>query len=179
MIATLWVGGSLLLAAYSLLGWIVASVISRRANGFEAKPATSALLRWMGVSRPVRVCINRDQLPPTAITWGAVRPVVLLPKTSSSWSEDRRRTVLLHEFAHVRRLDCLGQTVATAACAIYWFNPAVWLAARALRAEAETASDDLVIQRGTAPSTYASELLSIAAELGRKRSRWPFPESMS
>ncbi|HWD42076.1 MAG TPA: M56 family metallopeptidase [Fimbriimonas sp.] len=175
IIALVWLIGSGCLFAYSLLGWMVVTIVSRRATACMAKPDNSPLLQRMGIRRAVRVGINRDVIPPTAMTWGAVRPTVLLPKTTPSWPGERITTVLLHEFAHIRRMDFLCQAVATMACAMYWFNPAVWLAARALRAEAESAADDLVIQRGTAPSTYASDLLSIAAELGRVRSPFAFP----
>ena len=103
------------------------------------------------------------------MTWGVIKPVVLLPQNSRSWSQERLEAVLLHELAHVRRLDSLSQLVSTAASALYWFNPGVWLCARAMRAEAETAADDAVIQLGIRPSDYANELLRIAADLGRKR----------
>ena len=57
------------------------------------------------------------------MTWGWLRPVVLLPADSATWSDDRRRSVLLHELAHVRRRDWLADSIARAACALYWFNP--------------------------------------------------------
>jgi beta-lactamase regulating signal transducer with metallopeptidase domain len=101
--------------------------------------------------------------PPTALTWGLFRPIVLLPQSSARWSRHWLEAVLLHELAHVRRRDCVTQLLVEAACAVYWFNPFVWLCARAVRAEAERAADDLVLRSGVRPSDYAAGLLGLAA----------------
>ena len=42
---------------------------------------------------------------------------------------------MLHELAHVKRLDVLFQMVATVACSFYWFNPLIWYALGRLRVE--------------------------------------------
>jgi hypothetical protein len=63
----------------------------------------------------------------------------------------------------VQRYDSVTQLLAFIVCALYWFHPAVWLAARAMRADAEAAADDAVLRSGIKPSTYASQLLWCAA----------------
>lgn len=98
------------------------------------------------------------------MTWGLLRPVVLLPNAAPRWSRERLQAVLLHELAHVRRHDSLTQSLSLLACAFYWPNPLVWLGARALRREAEIAADDAVIGFGVRPSAYAGELLQLASE---------------
>ena len=98
------------------------------------------------------------------MTWGLLRPVILLPKTSLGWTRERMQAVLLHELAHVRRRDSLTQSLSLLICALYWPNPMVWLAARALRREAEIAADDAVLGSGMKPSAYAGELLQLASE---------------
>jgi hypothetical protein len=64
----------------------------------------------------------------------------------------------------VRRRDLLSGMLADVACALNWFNPLVWLLARQLRAEAETACDDVVILAGIDAEAYASELLALARQ---------------
>ena len=73
--------------------------------------------------------------------------------------------MLLHELAHIHRWDWLTQMTAHVACAMYWFNPLAWLAARQMRLEREQACDDVVLAAGSAPGEYAEELLQIAASL--------------
>jgi hypothetical protein len=102
------------------------------------------------------------------LTWGAWRPVILLPAAAAHWPAARRRVILLHELAHIRRWDWLTQTFAYFACAVYWFNPLAWLAARRMRFERERACDDLVLRHGSLPSDYADELLQLATRLGSR-----------
>jgi len=106
------------------------------------------------------------------MVWGWPRATLLLPPESAAWPQDRLRAVLLHEAAHVRRRDWLTQTLTQAACALYWFNPLVWLLAARLHSEAERAADDAVLLAGVPPADYASDLLAVARALsanGRQR----------
>lgn len=102
------------------------------------------------------------------VTWGALRPIVLLPAAWRDWSIDRLRIVLLHELTHVRRHDWLVQMCARLACVVYWFNPLVWFVARRLEEVRELACDDDVVRIGTRPSTYAETLLEIATRMRRR-----------
>ena len=114
----------------------------------------------VGLRRRVRLLRSlRTAMP---MTWGVWRPVVLLPVRVDEWSEARRRCVLTHELAHVKRWDCLTQMFAQVACAISWFNPLVWIAARRMRHERELACDDFVLRGDVRPSDYATHLLEIA-----------------
>ena len=39
------------------------------------------------------------------MTFGLFRNTILMPADAADWTEERRRLVLLHELAHVRRHD--------------------------------------------------------------------------
>jgi TonB family protein len=98
-------------------------------------------------------------------TWGALRPRVLLPRESDSWSTERIRVVLGHELAHVKRNDWLVQVIAEFARAIYWFNPLFWIACAQIRRESEHACDDAAINLGGELAidgpTYAGHVLDL------------------
>ncbi len=125
------------------------------------------LRRQLAVRRSVQLLQGEAALAP--LTWGALRPVLLVPCDAGAWPDERRRFVLLHELAHVRRWDWLTQLIAHVACAVYWFNPLVWLASRQMRVERERACDDIVLTSGARASDYARELLALATALSHSR----------
>jgi DUF4097 and DUF4098 domain-containing protein YvlB len=96
------------------------------------------------------------------ITSGVLQPVIILPIDAAGWSDERRRVVLLHELAHVARIDYVAQLIATGACAAFWFHPAIWLAASRMRIEAEHAADDRVLSAGLTSDRYAMHLVELA-----------------
>jgi beta-lactamase regulating signal transducer with metallopeptidase domain/HEAT repeat protein len=98
---------------------------------------------------------------------GIIEPTIVLPTSAEQWSDNRRRAVLFHELAHVKRHDLVGHTLGRLACALYWFHPLVWTAARHLRAESERACDDLVLSCGARASDYADHLLDIVISVRR------------
>jgi beta-lactamase regulating signal transducer with metallopeptidase domain len=126
--------------------------LTRRAKPFD--------LECTRTGRQVRV-VETDAAG-VPMTWGFIRPVLLLPRGAGQWPAGRLRLVLLHELAHIERHDWLAQVLAEAACALYWFHPLVWGAARRLRIESERACDDRVLAAGVAPAEYARQLLEIA-----------------
>lgn len=163
-----WLWGAWLVGAVTVLSAPITGRIVLRRWAREAEPIIdddwTALLREMsaqlGLTR--RIALLRSARADMPMTWGWLRPVVLLPADSESWDVDRRREVLLHELAHVRRLDCLTQMIARAACAVYWFHPLAWFAERRMRIERERACDDVVLLAGARASDYAGHLLEIA-----------------
>jgi hypothetical protein len=121
---------------------------------------TREIRRIFRIRRPVRLLVSDVVAVP--VTWGILAPVIVLPQQAGSWSPETRRMVLLHELAHVQRLDVLWRAVAQLTVGIFWFNPLMWFAARRLDTEAEHACDDAVIRAGIRPSRYVRELVRIA-----------------
>jgi beta-lactamase regulating signal transducer with metallopeptidase domain len=159
----IWITGALVLLIPFLAGSVAAHWRYRRGPVIRDGKWCALLLESrarLGLRRPVRLLETAEAMVP--VTWGVLRPVVLLPEDSKDWSLERRRYVLLHELAHIKRLDVLVQFVARIACSLYWVNPLVWFALGRLRIERELACDDCVVAAGEVAVNYADELVEIA-----------------
>jgi beta-lactamase regulating signal transducer with metallopeptidase domain len=99
------------------------------------------------------------------MTWGTRMPVLLLPGEAVEWSYAELSAALRHEMGHIKHRDHLTRGIMTLACALYWFNPLVWLAARRWRTAQEQASDDLVVAKSDSAETYAMQLLNAARQV--------------
>jgi len=120
----------------------------------------AGIARDLGIRGPVRLLFSDRVAVP--VTWGVLDPVVVLPIAAWEWDAERTRLVLLHELAHVRRLDSLTWALAETAAALWWFHPFQWICRRRLRVEQERACDDVVLMDGVRPADYASLLVDIA-----------------
>jgi bla regulator protein BlaR1 len=110
-----WGWGELLLGvwfagvALRLMSLAISAIRTRRLR-YSARPTSRRSTRFaaeiaelLGVGRRVEVC--ESSLVPMPLTWGVMRPVVVLPRGVDDWPDERLRAVLLHEVAHVRRCD--------------------------------------------------------------------------
>ena len=160
VIAVVWAVGALLMLARLAVGLARSRALVRgAAPARDWSVAVDRAERATGLRADVRVT---DAVGVPAVT-GMVTPVVLVPRAAEAWDDERRLAVLLHELAHVRQMDCLVHFVAQLACAIHWFDPLAWIAARRLRFERELAADDAVLAAGARASHYAEDLLAIAS----------------
>lgn len=162
----LWLAVAFLSIAPFIAGIIAVARLRRRANTFadsDLQALATCLAQTLAMKRPARLLRAPTGAMPMAT--GFLRPAVFLPEDALAWTEEKRRVVLLHELAHVKRRDCLTHAIARTATALHWFNPLAWLALRQLRIEREHACDDLVLAAGERPSAYAENLLEIARTL--------------
>jgi beta-lactamase regulating signal transducer with metallopeptidase domain len=163
----LWAAGGVLLVlrlGYGItrVWWMERRAVEITDEGWVR--IADSLARRLRVGRLVTLLREAHAVVP--MTWGVMRPVVLLPADAEGWSEERRTVVLAHELAHVRRWDPLTQWIAHVSLALFWFHPLVWVAARKMREEREHACDDAVLAIGTRPVDYADHLLDIVRSLG-------------
>jgi beta-lactamase regulating signal transducer with metallopeptidase domain len=144
----IWFCGALVLLGRLGLGGLRIQRITREANeaAGELSERAHRLSLDAGIERSVRILTSDAVAAP--LTWGARAPVVPLPKAAAKWPAERAHVVLLHELAHIKRWDYPALLVAEIACAIYWLNPLVWLAARQGAMERERACDDEALYDG-------------------------------
>lgn len=128
----------------------------------EVNQIVEQLAKEAGARRPIEVLLHDAVAVP--LTYGFLRPVILLPIDASTWGEMELRHVFVHELEHIKRSDWTVQVMARLACAVYWFQPLAWMAWRKLCLEAERACDDAVLVRNDR-ADYAEHLLSFARRL--------------
>lgn len=121
-----------------------------------------ALCRERGV-KPVPVYLT-DPLPGACLV-GVVRPSIALPLTVAPQDAIR---VLMHEVCHLRAHDTLWGLLRLLCCTVHWFNPLVWVGARANRTDCELACDDRVVKPLDPGQklAYANVLVQAAAKRG-------------
>lgn len=166
LVIIIWVAGALAVLLMMLLERLSVRRLGgapRLAGEHELATEARKLARALDLPDRVDLHLSRETVPP--LSWGFWRPRILLPASAVDWPEDQRRAVLLHELGHARRRDVFTQTLAAVACAVFWFNPLVWVAAARMKAERERACDDLVVQSGVDRASYAQCLLDLARRL--------------
>ena len=164
-----WCAGVALVATWTLIGVVqlrIVAVHARQSTSEAILEVCEDVQRQYGIERRVSVLQTSKVTMP--LTYGVWNPVILLPACASSWAPARMRAVLLHEFGHVKRWDWLTQTMAQFACALYWFNPLVWIAASRMRREREHACDDAVLSVGVRGTEYAEHLGIIARSMSHE-----------
>ena len=148
----------LLLVGLGRMAWL-----ARRSNVIVDGPwadTLAALSRERHQRRTVRLL--QSARPTFPVTWGCVRPTIILPAEAREWPANRIRAVLGHELAHVERGDWAVQTAAGLVRCFYWFNPLAWIVCDSLRQESERACDDVVLGTGLGATDYATHLLEVA-----------------
>lgn len=163
LLSLLWLAGAVSGTGALLLGLWRAGRANRRGSPITDAAWQSTLhdaARTLDIGRPVALRSSRAVALPMA--GGFLRPFVLLPESARSWTEERRKLVLLHELVHVSRADVLRQVVSRLVVSLYWFHPLVWWAARHAALAREVACDEAVLALGHRPSTYARHLVDLA-----------------
>jgi beta-lactamase regulating signal transducer with metallopeptidase domain len=120
--------------------------------------------------RKVRLKSHGEVLVP--LTWGFLRPVVLVPDGHESWTEEQCSSTLAHELSHIKRADFLVMVLVRMSLALFWINPLTWVVFRRLKREQEEACDELVLRTGIKPSAYAANLLFFKHAAGARLSHF-------
>jgi TonB family protein len=96
------------------------------------------------------------------VTFGVLKPAVLLPASFPTLPIGVQRAVLAHELLHVHRRDWAWVLMEEILRAAFWFNPAMaWLLSR-VQASREEVVDELTVQVTNARKTYLEALLFFA-----------------
>ncbi len=127
-----WYGGMALMAL-----WLLATNLRFRRKFRKARTPYSV----EGCKYPVYLVETGLASP---CLFGLFRPAVYLTPAAAATPE-RLRHVLAHESAHARHGDPLWALLRGVCLAVYWFDPLVWLAAAASKADGELACDEAAL----------------------------------
>ena len=158
----IWATGLIFLLIRIFLGLYGAHRLTRQGKRISSSLWQQLLHRFLeaiSIKRKINLLSHKHVKAP--LTWGVVKPVVIIPAESRNWTKDQCSSALFHELSHIKRSDFLIKILAGCSCALYWFNPLSWFAFRMMKSEQEKACDELVLKAGVKPSTYAANLLSI------------------
>jgi len=156
----------LLALCYAIFAHLKKRYYLRWVLSFTSEPPVEIAKTFQSVARELRA--SRSKLlilsgATSPVTFGWIRPIVLLP--SSCVEEDRSELedILRHELHHVRRWDAIWNELALAARGLLFFHPAVWYAVRKMQFERELACDLAVVARCPARrAEYAESLIRFA-----------------
>ena len=148
-----WVVGVLIGLARIALGWTRLAALFRSACALD-------LLRHGPTLDRVRIVLGIAALPPVVtspkvrapIAAGLLRPWILLPEgLAESLASDSLRDVLVHECAHVVRLDAWIGLLQRLAGMLFWPHPLVHFASGQLTRSREEVCDNYVLRCGNPP----------------------------
>jgi TonB family protein len=145
------------------LGWLALGLARLRRMrtlppvGAECVDEFETAMRELGVSAAI---LRSDRDGP--LSFGTVRPIIVLPSSFSTLDRDARRAVALHELMHVRRRDWVTSLIEEILLALVWFHPWSWWMRAQIRLAREETVDREVAARLGSREAYASCLLSVA-----------------
>ncbi len=116
-----------------------------------------------------RLEIRQSDRVAAPLTYGILRPVILLPHDTDFYCTEQTEYVLEHEYIHIRRFDSLLKLTATFALCLHWFNPFVWAMYLLFNRDIELSCDEALVRRRGERSRSAYALTLIDME--EKKSR--------
>ena len=160
-----WLAGVLGLSARWLGGWVWLERVRRGAEPLpgELSLRCRRLIRHVGVSKTVQFAQSAFLAVPMVVGW--LRPVVLIPlSTLTTLSPQQLDSVILHELAHIRRLDAFANLFQILVETLLFYHPAVWWVSHRIRVERENCCDDIAVGIAGDNFGYAMALTMLEAE---------------
>ena len=161
-----WRGAVLVLLALGAVGrflWLGVGLYRLRRYRLQAEPmdptaSISELERHVGASAGF-YSTGAIRSP---VTFGFVRPVVLLPIRFDELDTDVQRAVICHELLHVQRRDWLFTLAEETIRALLWFHPAIWWVLSQIQLTREQVVDREVLAWTQSSEPYVEALMTIS-----------------
>lgn len=152
--------------------WLLGSVagmfrVFRAAFGVRRLRKEASPLTEIGTDELGKRCGFHRRIPifesaqvASACICGFFRPVILLPLSlATQLTSEQLQVVIVHEFAHLKRLDPFWNLCQLLAEALLFFNPFLWWISESIRNEREACCDEFVLQATGRKREYLEALL--------------------
>lgn len=160
ILSVIWLAGLLL-----CFGFFAVSYIKCYREFRFSLPVENDILEAWKEKHPLKrsLSIRQTETIAAPLSYGVIRPVILMPKNTEWKNIYQLRYVLEHEYVHIRRLDMLTKLIMIAAVCIHWFNPLVWVMYILFNRDLELSCDETVVRRFgmDIKSVYATTLISM------------------
>ena len=160
ILSVIWLAGLLL-----CFGFFAVSYIKCYREFRFSLPVENDILEAWKEKHPLKrsLSIRQTETIAAPLSYGVIRPVILMPKNTEWKNIYQLRYVLEHEYVHIRRLDMLTKLIMIAAVCIHWFNPLVWVMYILFNRDLELSCDETVVRRFgmNIKSVYATALISM------------------
>ena len=133
-------------------------------------------LKEHSIKRSISVRQSDRILAP--LTYGILRPVILMPQKTDWKNTKQLLYVLSHEYVHICHLDILRKIIATVVLCIHWFNPMVWVMYILFNRDVELICDECVVRKFGEKSKAVYSLILINME-EKQSSLLPFCNNFS
>ena len=160
ILSVIWLAGLLL-----CFGFFAVSYIKCYREFRFSLPVENDIFEAWKEKHPLKrsLSIRQTETIAAPLSYGVIRPVILMPKNTEWKNIYQLRYVLEHEYVHIRRLDMLTKLIMIAAVCIHWFNPLVWVMYILFNRDLELSCDETVVRRFgmDIKSVYATALISM------------------
>ena len=160
ILSVIWLAGLLL-----CFGFFAVSYIKCYREFRFSLPVENDILEAWKEKHPLKrsLSIRQTETIAAPLSYGVIRPVILMPKNTEWKNIYQLRYVLEHEYVHTRQLDMLTKLIMIAAVCIHWFNPLVWVMYILFNRVLELSCDETVVRRFgmDIKSVYATALISM------------------
>jgi TonB family protein len=148
-----------ILGAALRLAWLAVGLYRLRRIRTHATPLLQAPADFDAAQR-IHWCESAAISGP--VTFGWLRPSILLPARIQELPESLRRAIACHELVHVRRRDWLYVLAEELGRSLLWFHPAIWYALGQAQLAREQAVDAETIVWTGDREGYLDALLAVA-----------------
>lgn len=137
LLCLIWYSGTLLILSYYVIQYVkIARYFGKMPVQRNSKAAQIVDTSWNGSKKPD---ILQTAAVKTPCCLGILRKKIIIP--DKPYTEEQLRFILLHECSHLKNNDILVKNLINILCALYWWNPCVYLLKRDLSQSLEIRCD--------------------------------------